>query len=61
MAKQSVTLELLSYHASATLADAIRLSVSNNSLILSDGLEMEKEFKIITFNCGACPLRRELS
>lgn len=33
MAKQSVTLELLSYHASATLEDAIRLKVSNKYLI----------------------------
>lgn len=29
MAKQSVTLEVLSYHASATIDDAVRLRVSS--------------------------------
>lgn len=30
MAKQSVTLEVLSYHASASMDDAVRLKVSAN-------------------------------
>lgn len=37
MAKQSVTLEVLSYHASASLEDALRLRVSNNKRDLTMG------------------------
>ena len=34
MAKQRVTLEVLSYHASAPLEDAQKLSVSSNLLLI---------------------------
>jgi hypothetical protein len=33
MAKQSVTLEVLSYHASASTDDAVRLAVSSISIV----------------------------
>ena len=51
MAKQSVTLEVLSYHASASLEDAQRLRVSPATFKL-EILQIEQNLNFLLFFAG---------
>lgn len=52
MAKQSVTLEVLSYHASASLEDAQRLRVSPAKIFKLKILKIEQNLIFLLFFVG---------